>query len=147
MSDFHPFTQGASFAELAEAYGELLERAASMDVREFLVAVHVQLAKLLAAGLELPPIGPEEDEPESEAANAAEEERREFAEDEQDRKALEARLGRFDFYSEVFDWYDADDPVGGSLADDLVDIRADLEKGLKSWRAGAHKKAGWAWRF
>ena len=53
---------------------------------------------------------------------------------------LKARLGEYAAYWEVFDPQhpEDDDPVRGSLADDLADIFCDLKKGLTAWsRAGA----------
>ncbi len=51
-------------------------------------------------------------------------------------------------YWQVFDPYDHDEPVGGSLSDDLLDVYADLRRGLELWNSDAPRSAAiWEWRF
>jgi len=52
-----------------------------------------------------------------------------------------------DVYWEVFDPYEESKPVCGSLSDDLLDVHADVRRGLDLWD-GAHKEAAiWERRF
>jgi hypothetical protein len=63
--------------------------------------------------------------------------------------ALATKLGRRDYYNEMFAPYDLAErePVTGSLADDLADIYADLSRGLAAWQVGNTEDAVWEWRF
>ncbi len=53
----------------------------------------------------------------------------------------------FNHYREMYDPFTEDDPVVGSLADDLADIYFDLQDGLEMYRAGHPIGAAWQWRF
>jgi hypothetical protein len=52
-------------------------------------------------------------------------------------------------YREVFDPYEqpAEDPVTGSLADDLTDIYLDLARGEALWGEGDPDAAVWHWQY
>src|SRR5262249_33758189 len=53
-----------------------------------------------------------------------------------------------DGYWEVFDPYEQDEPVAASLSDDLLDIYADLKRGLALLDSNAvEASAVWEWRF
>ena len=56
-------------------------------------------------------------------------------------------FGQMVSYWEVFDPYEEDEPVGGSLTDDLLDIYRDLGRGLLAWNSGARESALWDWKF
>src|SRR5262249_25145988 len=45
---------------------------------------------------------------------------------------------QFDTYWEVFDPYDMQEPVAGSISDDLLDIFGDVHRGLQLWERGEH---------
>jgi hypothetical protein len=47
------------------------------------------------------------------------------------------------------DWkgFDLQEPVAGSLSDDLLDVYRDVGKGLRLWDADALTAATWEWRF
>jgi len=62
-------------------------------------------------------------------------------------KQLTERLGTFDRYFCVFNAGVQDEPVVGSLADDLADIYLDLAGALDEFDAGRHEDAVWDWRF
>ena len=62
------------------------------------------------------------------------------------RMRLAALLGNVDTYSFVFDPY-VPEVVEGQLSDDLTSIAADLENGLRHYRAGDVAEALWWWQF
>lgn len=66
------------------------------------------------------------------------------------RRTLTISFGAEDHYREVFNGYEDDDPVIGSLIDDLQDIDHDLACGLAIARGGTNKDLGdaaWEWRM
>ena len=62
------------------------------------------------------------------------------------RLRLAKLLGNVDTYSFVFDPY-VPEVVEGQLSDDLTSIAADLENGLRHFRAGDVAEALWWWQF
>ena len=62
------------------------------------------------------------------------------------RLRLAKLLGGIDTYSLVFDPYDPE-VVVSQLSDDLTSIAADLENGLRHYRAGDIDEALWWWQF
>jgi hypothetical protein len=62
------------------------------------------------------------------------------------RLRLAKLLGGVDTYSFVFDPY-APEVVDSQLSDDLTSIAADLENGLRHYRAGDIDEALWWWQF
>jgi uncharacterized protein DUF5063 len=67
-------------------------------------------------------------------------------------KALGEHLGPYALYWDVYDptKLEPDDPVAGSLADDLADIYRDLQDGLRDWGhqdVDRRRNALWQWRF
>ncbi len=62
------------------------------------------------------------------------------------RLALAGMLGNVDTYSFVFDPY-VPEVVESQLSDDLAAIAADLENGLRHYRAGDLAEALWWWQF
>jgi hypothetical protein len=53
----------------------------------------------------------------------------------------------FESYWEVFDPYKLDQPVAGSLSDDLLDVYRDVRRGLALWESPHDAAAIWEWRF
>lgn len=53
----------------------------------------------------------------------------------------------FDAYWMVFDVFEVAEPVAGSLADDLADIRANMLRGLHYYDTNRVDAACWEWRF
>jgi hypothetical protein len=55
----------------------------------------------------------------------------------------------FDLYGEVFDTVPMppEQPVVGSLTDDITDIYRDVISGLREYEAGRRASAGWEWSF
>lgn len=101
----------------------------------------VRLWALYAAGLELP------DSSSAELASANDVER---LSDDEGLRALEAckRLP-FDTYSEIYNptIVPPEEPVVGSLSDDLTDIYRDVAAGLRAYEKGERAAAVWEWRF
>ena len=66
-------------------------------------------------------------------------------------RAVAVACGRlpFEFYGEVFDPLPVppEEPVVGSLADDLCDIYRDVVTGLRAYEAGLRAHAVWEWGF
>lgn len=123
---------GRRFQEVALAFCDGLTRP-PLDARKVLALT----VALIGAVLELPDV-----EPTSEAAAP-------------DPPGLDEEshvVGRavsslgVDGYWEVFDPRELDEPVGGSLTDDLVDIYRDLRRGL-SLAIGSLSDAVWEWKF
>ncbi len=54
---------------------------------------------------------------------------------------------KFEIYWEVFDPYELDQPVAGSLSDDLLDVYRDVRGGLALWESRHDADAIWEWRF
>jgi hypothetical protein len=54
---------------------------------------------------------------------------------------------QFETYWEVFDPYDLQAPLAGSLSDDLLDVFRDVRRGLWLWDEGEAAAAVWEWRF
>jgi hypothetical protein len=50
-------------------------------------------------------------------------------------------------YWEIFDPYQRDESVAGSLSDDLLDVYKDVSASLTLWDAGHRIDAVWHWRF
>lgn len=53
----------------------------------------------------------------------------------------------FETYWEVFDPYEMEEPVAGSLSDNLLDVFRDVRRGLRQWEHGEEAAAIWGWRF
>ena len=53
----------------------------------------------------------------------------------------------FENYWEVFDPDELDQPVAGSLSDDLLDVHRDIRRGLALWESQHDANAIWEWRF
>jgi hypothetical protein len=129
------------FVELAREYQSLVTAPQTADVPGFLAQVHQVIAQLYAAALALPEVQPDRSELEWEAKG---------------RQAwtnvfsgLQGTLGAREYYVEMFAPYElqGQEPVIGSLADDLADIYSDLSRGLGAWDAGNVHSAVWEWRF
>ncbi len=101
----------------------------------------IRLLELYRAGLALPPEWSDDLEDREDTPRVS---------DEDWRKAYRAaaRLP-LDNYSEVFDPTEVpdDEPVIGSLADDLADIYRDVVTGLRAHERGDRANAVWEWSF
>lgn len=152
----------AAFALVAEDFCSLVEHRDTFGRDEFLHAVHVRLAPLYAAALALPAVEVSDETPEDDDADEEEAEvdvAALMAESRKDRmgtedwmalyRSLGALIGEHNSYAEVFDPYahPGEEPVTGSLADDVADIYRHLADGLAKWRRGEVDAALWEWRF
>lgn len=56
-------------------------------------------------------------------------------------------FNQYDYYWEVFNPYHLDEPVGGSLSDDILDIYKDVKKGILLYEKNEHIEAIWEWKL
>ncbi|MEO6349241.1 MAG: DUF5063 domain-containing protein [Candidatus Limnocylindrales bacterium] len=131
----------AAFRLTAARFVELVDRRGDYEVADFLRRLQPILAALVAHAMKLPLVergGP------TELAEFTIEQSTSL------RKSLIAHLGKYDFYSEVYDPYVPEEPVVGSLADALETVYSDLFPGVASWvgsSAGGRRTAVWDWQF
>jgi hypothetical protein len=118
------------FLYSADAYCRVIETLGSLDDKRTRKAVHAALADLYAKALHLP-----RTEVETEEA-----ERFDFPLPE-----LEGQ--KYDMYFQVFDSYKLEEPVTGSLKDDILGVYQDLKEGLLLYEQGAVAEAVWQWKF
>lgn len=120
-----------SFVREARAFCSFVESASKLSLAERLDTARWHLIHLYTAALSLPSVEPDD----SDAGPS-----REVP------KSWPGFEGK-DSYWEVFDPYQLDEPVGGSLTDDLLDVYRDVQGGLVLWDASQHPNAIWEWRF
>lgn len=121
----------ARFAQIARRYCEFVEAAAGLEERERLLRARLHLSELVHVACQLPagdPDGPD-------------------ICDEASAPTGWPGFGPFDVYHEVYDPYDAEPLVCGSLTDDVLDVYADLRRGLIAFDAGFVGWAVWEWKF
>lgn len=123
----------AEFVEQVRRFCQFVEQAHTDPLSERLTKARVRLLELYRAGLSLPDVEPPDD---VEADRRLEQP-----------KAWPGFEG-FELYWEVFDPYEEDRPVGGSLSDDVLDVYRDVHRGLNLWEQDVPKTAAlWEWRF
>lgn len=152
----------AAFARLAEEFCALVDGREALGRDGLLRAVHIRLAPLYAAALALPGVEAmddgleesdgDEDQEDVDVAALLEGSGKDRLGNEQWMalyRSLDALIGEGGLYAEVFDpWAQPpEEPVTGSLADDVADIYRDLADGLTKWRRGEVAAAWWEWRF
>jgi hypothetical protein len=102
----------------------------------------IRVTQLYLAALELPPASIDESPGQPDAKRV---------DDSEWRRVLVATVGRlpFDMYGEVFNPFTlpVEEPVSGSLSDDIADIYRDVVTGLQEYEAGRHSEATWEWGF
>jgi hypothetical protein len=148
-----------TFRDVAGRYMAFLDGREGLPNALLLQFMHSMLPALYATALALP-IRPDTalGEPLEEASEAGrqspEAEEAELAKHHARWSALHDSLAqqlgdRWDSYREVFDPYGdpGEEPVIGSLADDLSDTYLELGRGFELWNAGRHEEAVWEWRF
>ncbi|VTR99385.1 DUF5063 domain-containing protein [Tuwongella immobilis] len=128
------------FAAEAVAYREWAAR--GTDTGEYASRTALlRITRLYLAALELPPAWSEELADQPDAQRVGNEEWR----------AVFAAAGRLplDSYGAVFDpsVVPLEEPVVGSLSDDIADIYRDVVSGLWAFEAGRQAAAVWAWGF
>jgi hypothetical protein len=119
------------FAQRAEAFGQFVRRAASYPLPERCRLAAKLLADLYSASLALPEVEPESDDAPPDVTVPEN----------------WPGFGEHESYWEVFDPYEQDEPVVGSLSDDMLDVCRDIEAGLVLYRQGNVDEAVWHWRF
>lgn len=123
----------AAFVDQARQFCDFIEKASEYPLNERLTQARVRLLELYRAGLELPHVEP----PAGVEAGASPEPPKSWA-----------GFGKVETYWEVFDPYEEDKPVCGSLSDDLLDIYRDVHRGLRLWDGNVPRTAAlWEWRF
>lgn len=123
--------QVRKFAEAARRYCEFVDTAATFSRSGRLHCARQLLAELVHAACDLP-----RGDAEGPDANA-----------EVPTPSSWPGFGDHDVYWEIFDPYEEEPPVCGSLSDDLLDIYSDLRRGLAAYDAGDVGSAVWEWRF
>ena len=129
------------FAEEAEAFDVWVSGGTDVGEEAARNAL-LRVTRLYLAGLGLPPPWAEGGAEQSKAEGIGE------AEWWAVYAAAEKRLP-FNHYAEVFDPFidPPEEPVTGSLADDIGDIFRDVVGGLREYRAGRRATAIWEWGF
>jgi hypothetical protein len=121
------------FVREARTYCNFVENASNLSLADRLRTARERLLSLYSAVLSLPSVEPEDTvAPQTPDVPA-------------DWPGFEDK----DVYWEVFDPYEHDDnqPVAGSLADDVLDVYRDIRRGLALWDASQRRNAIWEWRF
>lgn len=122
-----------NFVREARTYCRFVEKAAALQLADRLRAAREHLLSLYSAALSLPSVEPDDRDarPSHDVPT--------------DWPGFEDK----DAYWEVFDPYEHDDnePVAGSLADDVLDVYSDIRRGLALWDASQTQNAIWEWRF
>ena len=109
-----------------------VEGAHTLRLPQRLTAAREKLLALYTAAIKLPDVSPTDEDPPADTSNAPSSWR---------------GFDKFEIYWEMFDPYEHEEPVAGSLSDDLLDVYRDLKVGLALWELGATADALWDWRF
>lgn len=125
MSQAQPPIAVARFASTARRFCQLLDQPVTAPT---LAEV---LAELHMCALQLPDLGVDADS----------------GDDAPHPRDLPPPSPPFDLYWLIYDPFESDEPVAGSLTDDIADIRADLMRGLSFYDQGRIVAACWEWRF
>ena len=121
------------FVLQARQFCDFVANCSALPLTGRLAAARIRLLELYRAGAALPSVeppagieaGPSPDSPKGWAG-----------------------FERFDVYWEVFDPYEEDEPVAGSLSDDILDVYKDVRRGLTLWDKDVPRSAAlWEWRF
>lgn len=120
-----------AFAREVRDYCDFVEKASTYDLEKRLSAARRRLLALYEAALSLPE-GEHRDEGEVGRVEGL---------------SNWDGFGEKDRYWECFDPYVDDDRVVASLSDDVLDVYADVRRGLAYWDAGYRARAIWEWHF
>jgi hypothetical protein len=115
------------------AYVQLIDSSDSLQARQLLAHAAELLCRIYSASIRIGATSPVNDEIRPNRPSPLE--------------RLSTQLGSRDLYFCVFNARVYDEPVGGSLADDLADIYLELSSSLDDFDAGQHDDAVWGWRF
>jgi hypothetical protein len=115
---------------------DVVSAAEHLPTSEFLRRAGQAIADLYSGALDLPDVEPETNTNVAKSGGGS------------IYTSLRDKLGPFDDYWKVFDSSEKDDPVHGSLADDISDIHHDLTKGLRLAEHNASpSEVIWLWRL
>ncbi len=129
-----------AFAQMARRFCGLVEQAPVLGPFELLCRLNAILPDLYGAAVRLPDVAPASAEA---PASVLGQERWSVT-----FNAVRKVLGPYDVYWVVFDPAEQEEPVAGSVADDLVDTYRDVLDGLALLDQGAPlADVIWTWRF
>ncbi len=124
-------TEGERFAEIARRYCAFVETAANISTSERVFRARQLLLELVQIGAQLP---------DGDASGSG-------MDHDVTTPGDWPGFGELDIYWEVFDPYQKEPPVAGSLSDDLLDTYLDVRRGLAAHDAGSVDSAIWEWKF
>src|SRR3954453_1129280 len=119
------------FAEYAHRYCTFLEMAHQYQMGERILTLSILISDLYSAAQRLPELPPDHDARINTPAEIN----------------LSLEFGDLTLYWQVFDPYEWEPPVVGSLPDNLRDIYIDLRPGLGLFDEGHTDSAGWHWKL
>jgi hypothetical protein len=138
-------TDVANFERDALTFCDLIESCDAVRRGPFVWRVGDALAELYAAATKLPPVEPTDADADVDVDESALISSTGYSDL---FSRLSEHLGELDIYRVVFDPYDAEEPVTGSLADDLADIYRDIKSGFLALDRGDDEAdVIWEWRF
>lgn len=118
------------FFHSAVNYCNIIDNFDSNKVHNNLKTLLVALVDLYSKALYLPEVELENDEV-----------------TEVDISVPQINFNQYDYYWEVFNPYDLEEPVGASLSDDILDIYKDVKKGILLYEKYEHIEGIWEWKF
>jgi hypothetical protein len=116
----------------ASEFCTFVQEAGKLPLHERMSAARRHLLALYAAALSLPSVEPTDDAMLGRSAESP---------------STWQRFEEFETYWEIFDPYKSEEPVAGSLSDDLLDVYRDVRRGFAFWESGNDARAIWEWRF
>lgn len=131
------------FAEVAENFCFIIDNHDNFSPKEFVYKIADLLIHIYSTGLSLPEVKSFDfDQENSERITAIE--------CTKICKEISQKLGKYNFYWNIFDPFEKSEPGCQMLGDDLADIYRDLKSGLMAYRRGTKTDinlAHWEWRF
>jgi hypothetical protein len=125
------------FRAAATEFINAVDTAPRLERETFLATVSHSMAELFSAALLLPPVKPETDVNETL-----------LPEDDELRRSLQEKLGSLDVYWQIFDSTAKQEPVQGSIAQDISEIYFDLKQSLHQEETGIPQPdLTFEWRF
>jgi hypothetical protein len=128
------------FRAAATEFIKAVDSAPHLECEAFLATVGRSMAELYNAALFLPPVVPK-----TEGVDETP-----FQKDEWSKlhRSLQKKLGPLDAYWQIFDSTEKQEPVQGSIAQDISEIYFDLQQSLHQERTGIPKSdLAFDWRF
>jgi hypothetical protein len=130
------------FSAIARTFCAAVEDAERSDRNAFLLRIYRVLPQLVDAALQLPEVAF------TNSTESAESVRLSDADWKRIYNAVASVVSDWEYYWEVFDPTKKDEPVAGSLADDIADVYRDLSEGVALSKAQhSPQNIIWKWRF